>query len=420
MNRRILLLATDLEIGGTPNVVRELAIRLNDPPKVTVEVACLSLWGPVATDLADAGIHVTSLDALGQLDVAVIGRLRRLIRQREYDTVYSLLVHANAAAAVGLIGLRGVRQFQSIQTTQPRPKWHWKVQAVAQRRAEAVVVPSQSAAAVARDWAHVPAPKIVVIPNAVDVASFGRTGPSSPSPCTQGEGRGEGSEAMIEREDRSTAVRPSPYPSPWVQGEGTRDGDPPNALRVGFIGRLDPIKRVVDLVRAAAVVGERATVDIYGDGPDRAAIRREIAASGVERLVRMHGVIAGPRDVLGDLDVLVLPSDAEGFGLVLIEAMAAGVAVVGTDVAGIRDVVEDDVTGMLVPPRNPLVLAAAIVRLAEDEALWRRLVVGAAVAVKAKYDWSVVLPRYRQLLGIERESDCPIAAAPSADGALPS
>jgi len=379
MNRRILLLATDLEIGGTPNVVRELAIRLNDPPKVTVEVACLSIWGPVATDLADAGIHVTSLDALGQLDVAVIGRLRRLIRQREYDTVYSLLVHANAAAAVGLIGLRGVRQFQSIQTTQPRPKWHWKVQAVAQRRAEAVVVPSQSAAAVARDWAHVPAPKIVVIPNAVDVASF-----------------------RVE-----------------AQQSGAK-GDAKSPMRVGFIGRLDPIKRVVDLVRAAAVVGERATVDIYGDGPDRAAIRREIAASGVERLVRMHGVIAGPRDVLGDLDVLVLPSDAEGFGLVLIEAMAAGVAVVGTDVAGIRDVVEDDVTGMLVPPRNPLVLAAAIVRLAEDEALWRRLVVGAAVAVKAKYDWSVVLPRYRQLLGIERESDCPIAAAPSADGALPS
>jgi 2-deoxystreptamine N-acetyl-D-glucosaminyltransferase/2-deoxystreptamine glucosyltransferase len=218
-------------------------------------------------------------------------------------------------------------------------------------------VPSESAAAAARDWAYIAAEKIVVIPNAVDVRSYQCDAAAS--------------------------------------GACQRKNSP---FRVGFIGRLDPVKRVVDLVRAAAVLGERATVDIYGEGPDRPAIQREIDSSGVGRLVRLHGVISGPREALGKLDALVLPSDAEGFGLVLIEAMASGVAVVASDVAGIRDVVSDGVNGLLVPPRNPLVLAAAIVRLIDDEPLRRRLIAGGTAAVNERYDWSVVLPRYRQLL----------------------
>jgi glycosyltransferase involved in cell wall biosynthesis len=174
----------------------------------------------------------------------------------------------------------------------------------------------------------------------------------------------------------------------------------PRPLRVGFIGRLDPIKRVVDLVRAAAVLSGRATVDIFGDGPDRPAIEREIASAGVSSLVTLHGKIAAPEPALNTLDVLVLPSDAEGFGLVLIEAMAAGVAVIATDVPGIRDVIRDDVNGLLVPRRNPLALAAAIVRLMEDRSLRQRLIDSATEEVHARYDWAAVLPRYRELLGI--------------------
>jgi glycosyltransferase involved in cell wall biosynthesis len=362
VKRRILLLVTDLEIGGTPTVVRELATRLNDPPRTIVDVACLSKWGPLATELADAGINVTSLNALGPLDVAVIARLRRFVTDLDYDTVFSFLVHANVASTIGLCGLPNLRQFQSIQTTQPRPRWHWKLQTFAQRRAEMVVVPSESAAMVARNWARVPAGKVVVIPNAVEVAAFRAQVPS---------GRA--------RQDDSGNPRP---------------------LRVGFIGRLDPIKRVVDLVGAAAVLGGRATVDIFGDGPDRPAIEREIASAGVSSLVTLHGKIAAPEPALNTLDVLVLPSDAEGFGLVLIEAMAAGVAVIATDVPGIRDVIRDDVNGLLVPRRNPLALAAAIVRLMEDRSLRQRLIDSATEEVHARYDWAAVLPRYRELLGI--------------------
>src|SRR5881227_1733999 len=69
--RRILLLITDLEIGGTPTVVRELAIRLRNPPEVEIEVASLSKWGLVADQLRDARVYVTALRARGARDLFV-------------------------------------------------------------------------------------------------------------------------------------------------------------------------------------------------------------------------------------------------------------------------------------------------------------------------------------------------------------
>src|SRR5438876_3230107 len=143
--RRILLLITDLEIGGTPTVVRELALRLNNPPQVTIEVACLSSWGPVADELRAAGVIVHALAAQSIRDLGVILRYLALVRRRGYDTVFSFLIHANAVAAIGRFFLR-YRLIQSIQTTQPRPRWHWWLQRLLHPSAQRIVVPSPSAA----------------------------------------------------------------------------------------------------------------------------------------------------------------------------------------------------------------------------------------------------------------------------------
>src|SRR5690349_18498677 len=112
--RRILLLITDLEIGGTPTVVREIACRLNNPPDVTIEVACLSSWGPVADELRAAGVTVHALAAQSIRDLGVILRYLALVRRRNYDTVFSFLIHANFVASIGRLFL-GYRLIQSIQ-----------------------------------------------------------------------------------------------------------------------------------------------------------------------------------------------------------------------------------------------------------------------------------------------------------------
>src|SRR3954466_4891420 len=111
MPRRILLLITDLEIGGTPTVVRELALRLREPTQVEVEVACLSKSGPVAQELRERGVYVTALGASGITEaIATTLRLVHLIRSQQYDTVLSFLVHANAVAAMASVLLRRSRR----------------------------------------------------------------------------------------------------------------------------------------------------------------------------------------------------------------------------------------------------------------------------------------------------------------------
>lgn len=364
MARAILLLLTDLEIGGTPTVVRELAIRLNAPPDVRLDVACLAGRGPVADQLQAAGIGVFPLNARGSTDFSVFARLRRLIRDNAYDTVFSFLLHANAAAAAVKPFVPNVRFFQSIQTTQPHPRWHWFVQSLVHRAAERIVVPSRSVADAAMDWADVPQEKIVIIPNAVDVSG----GTGAPPVFSDEHGRG---------------ARATKEPA-----------------HVGFIGRLDPIKRIPDLLRAVQLLGNRVHLDVFGEGADRPQIEQVIHDLQLNKTVALHGVISTPKDALSTMDLLVLPSAAEGFGLVLIEAMAVGIAVVATNVPGIRDVVRDGQTGLLVAPFSPAELARAIGRVLDDPVLRSRLIEQARGDVARRFTWDVVLPQYRSLLGL--------------------
>lgn len=355
MSRRILLLITDLQIGGTPTVVRELATRLNDPANgVEVEVACLAKWGPVADQLRDAAVKVTAFGARGAIDFfAARKQLIRLCRDRKIDTVFSFLVHANAIAAAALSALPGVRFIQSIQTTQPNPRWHWWLQSLIHGRAEQVVVPSPSAAEVARDWAGVPAEKIRVIPNAVDVEQFANLDPP---------------------------VNDTPLP-------------------VGFIGRLDPIKRLPDLIHAAGLLRDRVRLHIFGEGSQRPELERLINHLNLRDTVTLHGAIPHPQDALRRIGLLVLPSKAEGFGLVLIEAMAAGVPVLATNVPGIRDVVRDGEDGILVPC-EPRAIAAGLEQLVENPALREKLIAAGREDVRQRFTWTAVLPQYRALLAL--------------------
>ncbi|HWE04392.1 MAG TPA: glycosyltransferase family 4 protein [Tepidisphaeraceae bacterium] len=357
--RRILLLITDLQIGGTPTVVRELAFRLTSAGAAHIEVACLAPWGPVADQISRGGINVTALSAKGTLGFPrVAWRLRRLIRAKRIDTVLSFLIHANAvAAAVSFLGGR-FRFFQSIQTTQPSPRWHWIVQRIIWRAAERMIVPSASVAETARHWAHVPNERIVVIPNAIDVNDFNDVGPLA------------------------------------------KIALPAGRSAIGFIGRLDPIKRIPDLLEALTAIDSSIDLHVFGDGAERPRIEQTIARLGLSDRVVLHGAVSDPTEALAQISLLVLPSQAEGFGLVLIEAMAAGVPVVATNVPGIRDVVRHEITGLLVPVASPEKLAAAIRLILHDSSLREKLISNARKDVQRRFSWSIVLPMYQDAIGL--------------------
>jgi len=156
-------------------------------------------------------------------------------------------------------------------------------------------------------------------------------------------------------------------------------GLPPDALLAGLVCRLIEQKGVPYALRAFALVAERfpaAHLIIAGEGPLRPALEAQARDLGLAERVRFLGWRTDTAAIFAALDVFLMPSLWEGFGLVLLEAMAQGVAVIGSAVSAIPEVVVDGETGLLFPPGDVDCLAAALGDLLADPE--RRARLGAA------------------------------------------
>jgi glycosyltransferase involved in cell wall biosynthesis len=158
---------------------------------------------------------------------------------------------------------------------------------------------------------------------------------------------------------------------------------PAGSRLVGMVGRLAPQKDHVTLIRAAArVIAVDPTVRflVVGDHNGTEAFRRQyLMLAGLVEDLRLteHVIFAGFRDdvaqVLSGLDVSVLATNFEGFGLVIVEAMAQGTPVIATEVGGVTEIIGDQETGLLHRPADDADLAAKILTLLSDKALAERL-----------------------------------------------
>ncbi|MEK7165035.1 MAG: glycosyltransferase family 4 protein [Patescibacteria group bacterium] len=127
-------------------------------------------------------------------------------------------------------------------------------------------------------------------------------------------------------------------------------------------------------------------------------MRANGAGNGQNLFIQRHLEIqARGNDLAQGADIFVIPSVKEGMPYVLLEAMAAGLPIVATNVGGIPEIIKDGQTGLLVPPKNPEKLAAAIGRLIDDPGLRNKLATNARKKVK-KYSLSKMLAQYQELL----------------------
>lgn len=150
-------------------------------------------------------------------------------------------------------------------------------------------------------------------------------------------------------------------------------GIEPGGPVVGTVSRLDRHKGNEYLVEAAALLEEErpgVTTVVVGDGPDRGKLEGLAREKGLGERVLFTGFRDDVPRVLSAFDVMVIASVSEGFPLTAVEAMAAGKAIVATDVV---EVIEDGVTGLVVPAEDPGALKSAVARLLEDEDLRARL-----------------------------------------------
>ena len=171
----------------------------------------------------------------------------------------------------------------------------------------------------------------------------------------------------------------------------------PGARRLVFVGRLEAQKNLAMLIEALAHIQPKPHLLIIGEGSLRGELQAAAAQQGVE--IEFAGVVPNARlaEKLTAADVFVLPSLIEGHPKALLEAMSCGLACVGLDAPGVRDVIEHEQTGLLCAP-NANALAQGIARVLDDATLANRLGQAARAWSCEHYDLNHLLQREVALL----------------------
>ncbi|HEV2705616.1 MAG TPA: glycosyltransferase [Pyrinomonadaceae bacterium] len=306
--------------------------------------------------------NILTLPLRNALDLKSAVALARFIRERKVEIVHAHVArdYTLAALAVRLAARRGdaPRLVLTRHVLFPLGRIHRLTFSHVAR----VIAVSEAVARALRERHIISEDRLRVVPNGVDITRFDRA---------HDDFKREAYRAQL----------------------GAEQG----ALMVGTVGEISPVKGQTDFVRAVAVVRARSErpveflivgEDASRDGRNRAALEKLITELGLSSVVRLMGRRDDVPQILASLDLFVSASQSEAFGLALVEAMAAGVAVVATDTEGAREIIGADGTvGTLIPRGNPEALAAAMLSLLADEEL--RASVAARARERARARWSL-------------------------------
>ena len=366
MKRRLRLvhLVQGLDIGGLEQTVASLVLSL-DPISFQSRVVCYDALGSLVPRLEQSGVEVRLLKRKPGVDLGYVARLASCLLRQHVDLLH---LHNPTAFFYGALAGRLARvpaivytdHGRDLESSQRNRLFHWLLS----RMVDQVVAVSESARQQLVECEGVPAARVMVIHNGIDAERFARR-------------------------DRRNEVRTS---------LGLRDGRP----TIGVVARLDRVKNHALLLRAMTRIVEclpAAILLIIGDGP----LRSELESLAIEFGVHEHVAFLGARDdvpdLLSALDLIVLPSVSEGLSLTLIEACAAGKAIVATDVGGNREVIEHGVNGLLVSSDDEEALASAAIGVLTDAT--RAATMGAAARRRSEAEFSLdtMVAQYVALYG---------------------
>jgi glycosyltransferase involved in cell wall biosynthesis len=199
--------------------------------------------------------------------------------------------------------------------------------------------------------------------------------------------------------DRILQFYPGVPPCPAQRGDcGLRSGP----FQLGLFGRVEPAKGQHLLVEALERLGRpdihAAIVGHVMDPAYRRRLAQQVAAAGMADRVRFHDFVPDPMACMQAFDAVVLTTENETFGLVLPEAMRCGVAVIGSDAGGVREIIDDGRTGLLFRPGDAASLAEGIGRLYDDAALRSRLAAAGRARAARTFDRDTQFGCLRRIL----------------------
>lgn len=172
--------------------------------------------------------------------------------------------------------------------------------------------------------------------------------------------------------------------------------------RLLFVGRLVEKKGLHVLIESLAEIATAVpgvTLTVVGDGPERAHLARRAKELRVDHRIQFAGAVSNSSlpPYYHDADLFIAPSLAEGLGVVLLEAAASKLPIVASNVGGIPDIVENGITGLLVPPGDSAELARAVIRMVRDRELRHSTARAAHAKVESRFSWDAVVARFDDL-----------------------
>ncbi len=358
---RILFVIDELDIGGTEQQILEIA-RGIDRAHFDPQVCCFR-YGAKAREIAELGVPVRHEPKRLKADPSLVVRLASFIRREGFDLVQTYLWTANtwARIAARLAGVRYVvaseRNVDIWEETYKRLLGRWLA-----RSTDRIIANSEAVRRYLLERGGLCPEKVVTIYNGVDFARFHRS---------------------------------------YDPAERRRElGLPPDAILLGCIARLEPAKDHATLLQALALLRERRPelyLVIVGDGTRREALERMAHELGIGDRVRFTGFRTDSAEWIRSIDLSVLSSRKEGLSNTIIESMAAGKAVVATDVGGNGEVIREGDTGYLVPPGDPAALAAALGRATRSSDHLEQLGAAGRARVESMFAVRSMVARTEQL-----------------------
>jgi len=335
---RICQMITELRPAGAERSLYELATRL-DRDRFDVRVVALR-GGQVADWLVEAGIRTDVLGVRGRWDVFKLRRLARLLRRDRADILHTHLFHADLAGRAGASLAAVPNLVHTVRTAEGRFRpWHFAFARFFAGRCKRIICVSPSVLTSHSRRSGLPLQYYTMIPNGINVQAYAR--------------------------DDQARTKLRRY---W--------GIAPDQPVAAFVGRLAPekgIETLLSVVSHLAARGQTLHLVVAGDGPMRGVVENYAAHGEGGEACHVLGHVRNVRDVLSAADMFITTSHWEGMPLAVIEAMAASLPVVGTDVAGTRDAVQRDKAGLLVPADDVVALANAVERLVNHPDLRHRL-----------------------------------------------
>jgi glycosyltransferase involved in cell wall biosynthesis len=349
--------------GGAETVFIDLVSRL--PKEKYRSIVVIRGKGWVYEELCRRGVKPVLMDAKGSFNWRYLSKLALLVRREGVDLIQSHLLGSNVYCSLAGLLTRTpvVATFHGAVDVKENERLKGLKFGSINMGARYIVAVSDSLRRDITDRTPLNARKTLVIYNGIETADFQRP--------------------------RSDALR-------------RQYGWPDDDLIIGSLGNIRPAKGYDVLLRAAAllenaprsirfVVAGQGKTDLFND---LQRLRNEL---GLQKIVQFVGFVDDPADFLSNLDMFLLSSISEGFSIATIQAMAAGLPAIVTRSGGPQEIITHGENGWMVDAGNPAAIAAAILTLAADPGLRRRLVETGRERVAKTFEMDAMLTAYEDI-----------------------